>query len=160
MMNIEFTLNGNLQRITILSVERAFDVLINQCGIKSLSEISPDSECSNCLILYDGKPVCSNILPAFLLREQHVETIENFVKSKEYSFLSAELEKEDLLSCTYCNNSLMLVAMELVHRSLTPSLYEISDILASLHCLCIDPGAFANTLYKLIQQLAIARKAP
>jgi carbon-monoxide dehydrogenase small subunit len=160
MMNIEFTLNGNLQRITITSVERAFDVLINQCGIKSFSEISPDSDCSNCLILYDGKPVCSYILPAFLLREQHVETIEYFAKSKEYDLLSAELEKEGLLSCTYCNNSLMLVAMELVHRSLTPSLYEISDILASLHCQCIDPRAFANTLLKLIQQLAIARKLP
>ncbi len=159
-MNIEFFLNGNLQRIAITSVQRAFDVLVDQCGIKSLSEICPDSECSNCLILYDGRLVHSYILPAFLLRERHIETIENFTKSKEYGILSAEFDKEGLLSCAYCNNSLMLVAIHLIQRSLSPSWHEISDIRASLHCSHIDPRAFADALSKVIQQLPIARKTP
>jgi len=157
-MNIEFTLNGNIQKVSITSAERATDVLIRQCNIKSLAGTCLEGQCGNCLILIDNKPAYSCIMPAFVLRDCRVETVEYFTKTREYSLLYSELGKGGIVPCSSCQNAIMLMGMALVRRTLSPSRDEILNTLANAHCDCIAPEDFVDAVLKTIQHLATARK--
>jgi carbon-monoxide dehydrogenase small subunit len=159
-MNIEFTLNGTIQKVSITSVERVLDVLMRQCNIKSLSGTCLEGRCGSCLILVDNKPAYSCIMPAFFLRDRRVETIENFTKTREYSLLYSELNREGSASCSSCQNAIMLMGMSLVRRTQAPAKDEIFDTLANAHCDCIAPEDFASAVLTTMQHLATARKTP
>ncbi len=159
-MNIEFTLNGSVQKVTITSVERALDVLARQCGIKSLSGTCFEGQCGNCLVLFDGKPVYSCLMPAFMLRDHRIETTEYFTKTREYSLLYSELTKEGRSLCSSCHSGIMLMGMVLVRSAPTPTRDEIFRTLSNVHCDSISPDDFADAVLKTIQHLTTARKIP
>jgi carbon-monoxide dehydrogenase small subunit len=159
-MNLVLNLNGIMQRVTITSVERALDVLIRQCDVKSLPGTCLEGQCGGCLVLIDNKPAYSCLMPAFTLRDRRVETIEYFTKTREYNFLYSELSKEGTALCSSCHNGIMLMGMALLRRTLTPARDEILNTLANVHCDSISPDDFADAVLKTIQHLAIARKTP
>ncbi|MEN6297427.1 MAG: hypothetical protein ABFC92_05710 [Rectinema sp.] len=159
-MNIEFNLNGSTQKVSITSAERALDVLVRQCNIKSLSGACLEGQCGSCLILIDDRPAYSCIMPALLLRDRRVETIENFTKTREYSLLYSEINKGGTAVCSSRQNAIMLMGMALVRRTLVPAKDEIFSTLANAYCDCLAPEDFANAVLNTIQHLATARKTP
>ncbi len=159
-MNIEFNLNGNVQKAAITSVERAIDVLVRQCGIKSLSGTCLEGQCGSCLILFDGRPVYSCLMPAFMVRDHRIETIEYFTKTRQYSLLYSELTKEGRSLCSSCHNGIMLMGMVLVRSAPAPTKDKILSTLSNVHCDSISPDDFADAVLKTIQHLATARKMP
>jgi len=159
-MNIEFNLNGSVQKVVITSVERAIDVLTRQCGITSLSGSCLEGQCGSCLILLDGKPVYSCLMSAFMLRDHRVETTEYFTKMREYSLLNSELTKEGNALCSSCQSGIMLMGMMLIRSAPAPTREEIFRSLSNVHCDSIDPDDFADAVLKIIQHLGIARKMP
>lgn len=159
-MNIDFILNGNRQKVSITSVERALDVLVRQCNIKSLPGTCLEGQCGGCLILVDKRPAYSCLMPAFILRDRSIETIEFFLKSREYNLLYAELTKEGKTLCSSCQNAVMLMGMTLIHRTLSPSREEILMALANVHCDSIFPDDFADAVLATIQLMSTVRKVP
>jgi aerobic-type carbon monoxide dehydrogenase small subunit (CoxS/CutS family) len=99
-------------------------------------------------------------MPAFMLRDRRVETIENFTKTREYSLLYSELTKEGRTLCSSCHNGILLVGMALLRSAPAPTRDEIFDCLSNVHCDSIDPEDFADAVLKTIQHLPIARKMP
>lgn len=159
-MNIEFTLNGNLHKATISSAERAVDVLVKQCNISSISANCLSGKCGSCLILLDGNPVYSCIMPAFSLRDRSVETLESFQKTKEFAILSAEFQREGIDMCCAGENATLLLALHLVRKSVTPSEEDIREAMANAFCDCITPENFIKALQNAIHRLDTARKTP
>ncbi len=159
-MNIEFTLNGNAQKANITSAERAVDVLVGHFDIHSLSANCLSGKCGGCLILLDGKPVYSCIMPAFMLRERRVETLEAFQKTKEFTIISTEFQKEGIDLCCGGESALMLLALYLLRKSLAPSDEDIREALANAYCDCAAPEQYIHTLRSAIRRLDTARKAP
>lgn len=157
-MNIEFTLNGLQQKVTITSVERAIDVLIKQCGIKSLAAEYMAGHCGKCLILLDGKSVYSCIMPAFFLRDKQVETIEYFTRRNEYNLLLAELHRYGIQSCSGYQNAIALMGMMLLQKKKAPQTDEIRDALENTHCHCLDPEDFIAAIQTVYQKLKTTRK--
>ncbi len=157
-MNIEFRLNGSAQKATILSVERAIDVLVGQFEIRSLSAHCLSGKCGHCLILLDGEPVYSCSMPAFALRERHIETIEAFQKTKEFSIVASEFQKEGIDMCCAGESAFLLLAMYLVRKSIAPLEDDIREALANAHCDCIAPEHFVGTLLNAIRRIDSARK--
>lgn len=157
-MNIEFTLNGLQHKVTITSVERAIDVLIKQCGIKSLAAECLDGHCGKCLILLDGKSAYSCIMPAFLLRDRRVETIEHFTKRHEFDLLVAELHRYSSQSCSGYHSAIALMGMMLLQKTKVPQTDEILDAMENTHCNCLDPADFVAAVLNAYQKLRTTRK--
>jgi len=159
-MNIEFTLNGTAQKANISSAQRAVDVLVGQFDIHSLSANCLNGKCGGCLILLDGNPVYSCVMPAFLLRERRVETLEAFHKTKEFAIISSEFQKEGIDACCAGENAFMLLAVYLAKKSLSPSDEDIREALANAYCDCIAPEHYIRTLRSAIHRLDTVRKTP
>ena len=157
-MNIEFTLNGLQHKVTITSAERAIDVLAKQCGIKSLAAECLDGHCGKCLILLDGTPAYSCIMPAFLLRDRRVETIDYFLKSREYDLLITELHRYGTLSCSGYHSAIALMGMMLLQKKKAPQSDEIFDALENIHCNCLEPADFEAAVLNAYQKSKPTRK--
>jgi len=159
-MNIEFSLNGQLQKISITSVERAVDVLVKQCEIESISGTCLSGTCGSCLILLEGKPVYTCILPAFLLKDKHIVTIEYFQKTKEFSLISSEFKNILVNVSPFQENALLLLSMYLIKKNIMPSQNEIFEAFENAHCDSIVPEAFHNVITRVMHQLGTVRKMP
>jgi carbon-monoxide dehydrogenase small subunit len=159
-MNIEFILNGLLQKISITSVERAVDVLVKQCGIESISGTCLNGSCGTCLILLEGKPVYSCILPAFLLKDAHIETIENFQNTKEFPLILSELKNVYIDASPFQENALLLLSMYLIKKNIMPSQEELIEAFANAHFDAIVPQTFYGVITRVMHQLSTVRKTP
>ena len=159
-MIIEFTLNGNPQKVSVSSAERAVDVLASQCGIGSVSANCLQGACGSCMILLDGNPAYSCMLPAFSLRDRTVDTLERFQKTKEFAVLSSEMQKEGIDMCCAGESAPMLLALHLAEHSISPSEADIRDALSNAHCDCIAPEQFVHAVQSAVHRLDTARKAP
>ncbi|MCX8013473.1 MAG: hypothetical protein N3A02_04175 [Rectinema sp.] len=145
-MNIEFMLNGKISKVSITSADRAVDILANKCGIASLHPSCMSAHCGGCLILLESKPVCSCVLPAFLLRDHAVETLENFEETREYAALKAEFSHAALSIPPPANTALYLLGIWLIRKGEARLPASIEKALRNIHPWHIAADEFAAIL--------------
>jgi len=89
-MTIEFMLNEKSIKTSIVSADRALNVLVEQCDIESLLGAYQANSLGASIVLYEKRPAYSALLPAFLLRNRNITTLEYFEGSKVYAVLWKE----------------------------------------------------------------------
>lgn len=148
-MIIDFTLNGSTRSVNITSAERASDVLIGKCGIKSIQADCMSGFCGRCMIIKDGLPVPSCLIPAFLLKGSSIITLESYRNNAIYEHLVIELDHMGILPCRHCRNAKLLYAMYLITRPGTVLLEDAVRELSSIPCACTDSRTLATRVIAL-----------
>lgn len=152
-MNIEFTLNGKPARITITSADRAVDILANDCGMKSLHPVCMKGQCGGCLVILDGKPVYSCILPAFLLRDRSVETLEHFEGTREFAALTMEIARSAINLAPAQLTAVLLLGIWLLNNQHVHDRALIDTTVRIIHPWHLSSQEFADILERTQQRL-------
>jgi isoquinoline 1-oxidoreductase alpha subunit len=91
--------------------------------------------CGSCMVLVDGEPLQSCLLPAADLQGRDIVTIEGFAPDGRHPVQRA-WDEEDVPQCGYCQGGQVLSAAALLRRNPNPTDADIDQAMSGNLCRC------------------------
>ncbi len=149
-MKIPVTLNGTKTILDAHADESLMKVL-HKNGCPSVKNGCSCGFCGSCTILLDDKPVASCKIPAGIVRNCDIVTLDYFTKTEEYSIIMSGFQKAGIKLCGYCTAGKVFSAYQILKMNKLPTRQEISDSLKALSPCCTDLETLVNGIIYAIQ---------
>ena len=152
--NLQFTLNGKLQRVSTDSRRTLLDVLREDLDLTGTKYGCGEGQCRACTVLLDGNPVRSCLTEVTEVEGRNVETIEGLARDRGLHPVQEAFVKEGAMQCGYCVPGMILATVALIRRNPSPNQTQIVESLNGNICRCCG---YVNVL-KAVQRAAQPRK--
>ena len=149
-MKIPVTLNGTKTILDAHADESLMKVL-HKNGCPSVKSGCSSGFCGSCTILLDDKPVASCKIPAGIIRNCDIVTLDYFTKTEEYSNIMAGFQKAGIKLCGYCTSGKVFSAYQILKMPKMPTRQEITDNVKALAPCCTDLETLVNGIIYAIQ---------
>ena len=148
--NLQFTLNGKLQRVSTDPRRTLLEVLREDLDLTGTKYGCGEGQCRACTVLLDGNPVrsCQTEIPE--VEGRKVETIEGLAQNGKLHPVQEAFVKEGAMQCGYCVPGMVLATVALLTRNPTPGRTQIVEALNGNICRCCG---YVNIL-KAVQRAA------
>ena len=93
-------------------------------------------QCGACMVLLDGKPVPSCVLPVSAVGNGNVTTLDGLAKGGKPSALQQAFIAEQAAQCGYCTSGIIMSAKALLERNKNPTEADIKEALNGHLCRC------------------------
>ena len=133
---IRFLLNGRPVEVRADPLARLLDVLRDELGDTSVKEGCGEGECGACLVLRDGHPVNSCILPVGLAMDTRIVTMAGLRETPRGKALIAAYAKEGAVQCGFCIPGMVIASEALLARNPRPDEQAIREGLSGNLCRC------------------------
>jgi aerobic-type carbon monoxide dehydrogenase small subunit (CoxS/CutS family) len=154
--NLQFTLNGKPQRISVESKRTLLDVLREDLDLTGTKYGCGEGQCRACTVLIDGKPTRSCLTEISEVDGQKVETIESLAQNDRLHPVQEAFVKEGAMQCGYCVPGMILTAVALLKRTPNPTETQIVDALNGNICRCCG---YVNLLKAVKGAAQLAKEA-
>lgn len=142
-MKIPLTLNGEKKIIEAESDEYLRDVLRRE-NCTSVKCGCGEGICGCCTILLDGKPVPSCKIPAGIIRDNEIITLEHFSTQELYNDIIKGFSKAGISLCGFCNAGKIFVASNIIKKFVRPTRQNIDSEVEFLAPCCTDKNTLIN----------------
>jgi len=158
-MTLDYTLDGRNSVQNVSSDMPLSLVLKNVEKIGSISDYCDGKLCGNCIVLMDGQPVLSCLVPAFEARGKEIETFDSFSMGSIVKDIFAAYRKTGITPCKKCIASRTMLIEGIMRRYLEgkidnpPPLNEdeiLSDS-AMIRCSCMVPEDFLTIVKEVYE---------
>ncbi len=149
-MKIPVTLNGTKTILDAHADESLMKVL-HKNGCPSVKSGCSGGFCGACTILLDDKPAASCKIPAGIVRNSDIVTLDYFVKTEEYNTIMGGLQKAGIKLCGYCTAGKVFSAYQILKMTKMPTRQEITDYVKALSPCCTDIETLVNGIIYAIQ---------
>ncbi len=149
-MKIPVTLNGTKTILDAHADESLMKVL-HKNGCTSVKSGCSSGFCGSCTILLDDHPVASCKIPAGIVRNCDIVTLDYFVKTEEYSIIMSGFQKAGIKLCGYCTAGKVFSAYQILKSPKMPKREEIADYVKALSPCCTDLETLVNGILYSIQ---------
>jgi len=133
---ISFTVNGELQTVSVYPMARLLDVLRHELALTGTKEGCGEGECGSCSILIDGTLVNSCLIPALQANGANIVTIEGLAPDGRLQILQQAFLDCGGTQCGICTPGMILAAYHLLSKKPAPTLEEICEGLSGNLCRC------------------------
>lgn len=134
-MHLELLVNGNAITVDAAPGETLLPVL-RRAGIWSVKHGCESGDCGACVVLVDGSPRLSCLLPAARAVGHPLTTVEGLGKIDDLHPLQRAFLEHGAVQCGYCTPAMLLVAESLLQRDPQPTETVVRDALAGVLCRC------------------------
>jgi aerobic carbon-monoxide dehydrogenase small subunit len=134
--SISLTLNGRKRQASVPARLLLSDFIRHDMNLPGTHVGCEHGVCGSCTILLDGAAVRSCLTFAVQTHGHSVETVESLAQNGEMHALQHAFWEEHGLQCGFCTPGMLMVAHELLKRTLTPSDEDIRDAIAANLCRC------------------------
>ncbi|MBU1050779.1 (2Fe-2S)-binding protein [Candidatus Bipolaricaulota bacterium] len=155
MHDIQFTVNGQIERAAVPATLTLLDLLRDRLALAGTKEGCGIGECGACTVLLDGHPVVSCLMLAVEADGHAIETIEGEAIGGELSVLQQAFIDEGAIQCGFCTPGMIMSARGLFNRTAHPTRDEIIEAIAGNLCRCTGYEAIVSAI-----QLAATRLSP
>ncbi|WP_407306983.1 (2Fe-2S)-binding protein [Desulfosporosinus sp. SB140] len=153
MLEIEMTVNGELQKVGINPKDRLLDVLRDTLRLTGAKEgCSGEGECGACTVIMDGQAVNSCLVLAFQARGRHIITIEGLEEKGELDRLQQAFIDQGAVQCGYCTPGMIMSAKALLMNNPYPSEAEIRTAIAGNLCRCTGYIKIINAIRQAAEE--------
>ncbi|HAK68284.1 MAG TPA: ferredoxin [Treponema sp.] len=143
-MQIPFTINGAKDIIKAPPNEKLL-TLLRRRRLTSVKLGCTKGFCGNCMVLLNGRPVPSCIIPVGLLRDCEIETLEYFIKNNPvYNDIMSGFQKAGIHLCGYCDAGKIFSTYEIISSETKPEREYIYEVIKHLNPCCTDRDTLAN----------------
>lgn len=153
-MIIPFELNGAMVYIDSNPAERLVHILRQRYHLTGSKEGCLSGRCGSCMVLMNGNPVPSCIVPVFQARNASIETIEHFRKGDECRDILDGFASAGVTMCGYCDAGKILIADAILRSNERPSKDDIKSMFSGNLCRCTS----IDDLVEGVRQAAIIRR--
>lgn len=143
-MTIDLIVNGEDLKIRAEPAERLAEILRRSRAAPSLTIDCGGGFCGKCLVLLDGKPVASCLVPAFMARGSEVVSYEGFMSTQEAAEVEAALASAGARLCPFCKPAYSLALGFIADNRARMGEEEAMAVVSSVRCTCSDPSAVAG----------------
>ncbi len=153
-MKITFHLNGHLVSRDLIPHVGSIGVLIEEFDCRSLNTPCQSIDCGTCLILVDGNPILSCLLPTFDLHRRDVWTMEGISRQEGFVDIVQGFEQANAHPCHLCAPSRALICEALLRKTLHPSMDQLVDATESVRCDCTSMSRVIDSMRCAARQRA------
>lgn len=107
--------------------------------------------CGACYILLDGKTVASCHIPAGIVKDSAIITLEHFSKTEFFQDIMKGFDKAGISLCGYCNAGKIFLAYEIIKNMNNPTRESISEIIGRLNDCCVEKETLINGILYAFQ---------
>ena len=130
-LQIELKVNGERLVAEIDPADRLLDVLRYQFGLTGTKEGCGEGECGACMVLIDGLPANSCLVPAFQARGRDVSTVESTDRATVQPLLEAGATQ-----CGACTPGVVMTARWLRDNPALVERFGLRALMAGNLCRC------------------------
>jgi aerobic carbon-monoxide dehydrogenase small subunit len=135
-MIVPFELNGSVVYIDSNPGERLVHILRQRFRLLGSKEGCLSGRCGSCMVLMDGAPVPSCIVPVFEVRNKSITTIEAFEKTDDYRDIAEGFSLAGVNMCGFCDAGKYFIAHTILALDVKPSKEEIREMFSGNICRC------------------------
>ena len=136
MLEIEFRLNGVVQRTAVAADMSALEMLRDVLGLTGTKYGCGEGECGACTITVDGRTVNSCLMFAVDCNGRDVQTIEGLSATPLGERLNHSLVAHGAVQCGFCTPGFMMQAQQVLAEHPHASREEIQRGLEGNLCRC------------------------
>lgn len=133
---ITFKVNGEPYSIEVESRETLLRVLRDRLDFTGAKEGCGRGECGACVVLINGKPMNSCLIPAVAVQGQDILTIEGLSSGEELHPLQKSFIDHGAVQCGFCTSGMILTLKGLLDENPRPSEEEVRRALLGNFCRC------------------------
>jgi nicotinate dehydrogenase subunit A len=111
-------------------------VLRNDLGLVGSRFGCGTGQCGTCFVIVEGKPVPSCDTPLWSVENKSVTTVEGLAKDGALHPVQKALLAEQAAQCGYCISGIVVAAVALLSRNLSPSEQQVREALDRNLCRC------------------------
>lgn len=149
-MNIPLILNGEKTVLDVRPEESLMSVLRKQ-AFASVKCGCNKGYCGACTILLNDMPVASCKIPAGIIRDFDIVTLDYFSRTKEYNSITQGFDLAGIKLCGYCNAGKIFTAYQILKMNKVLSRSEITDMIKNLSPCCTDLQTLTNGIIWAIE---------
>jgi carbon-monoxide dehydrogenase small subunit len=136
LIKLRFQLNGAGVVLQCPPGARLLDILRREFELYETREGCGQGECGACQVLLDGQAVNSCLVPAFMLSDADVVTIEGIRTLKAFAGFQKRLLDREVFRCGHCASGMQVALVALWMRNPEPSEEELQRALSGNLCAC------------------------
>ncbi len=136
MLEIEFRLNGVVQRTTVAPDMSALEMLRDVLGLTGTKYGCGEGECGACTISVDGRTLNSCLMFAVDCNGREVQTIEGLAATPLGERLNHSLVEHGAVQCGFCTPGFMMQAQQVLAEHPQATREEIQRGLEGNLCRC------------------------
>lgn len=149
-MKISVTLNKT-KSILEANPEEPLVRVLHRNSCFSVKSGCMEGFCGSCTILLNDVPVASCKIPAALVKDQEIITLDFFEKSEIYTIIMDGFNKAGIKLCGYCNAGKIFSAYQILKNPKIPSRDEIKEQMRHLSSCCTDLETLVNGVIYAMQ---------
>ncbi|MDR1748125.1 MAG: 2Fe-2S iron-sulfur cluster binding domain-containing protein [Spirochaetaceae bacterium] len=137
-MKIPFILNSENVIVEAEPGQRLLNVLRNSFRLAGTKEGCTAGRCGACMVLLDGAPVSSCLIPISIIKDCEVITLEYFSQTPEYADITTGFRQAGIELCGFCSAGKIFTAHGILSKNLRPTKDDIREQLVGNDCKCVN----------------------
>lgn len=135
-MGVSLTVNGDHLTSTADSVTPLVDVLREEFYLTGAKPVCREGFCGACMVLVNGNPTPSCLMPVALAQDCEIQTIESLAANGGLNPIQAALEACDAVQCGMCFPGMVVSLTHLVSTRPDATRDDIRAALTGNICRC------------------------
>ena len=150
---LQLTVNGQAHTVTVPANRLLLHLLRDDLGMTGTKEGCSVGVCGACSVLVDGQLVSSCLLPAVMIRDAQVTTVEGLAPDADHlSPLQEAFIRHGGFQCGICTPGQLIAATALLQEHPKPTTDQVKNWMMGNLCRCTG-------YYKIVESILAAAEA-
>jgi carbon-monoxide dehydrogenase small subunit len=150
-MPIRLRINGEDRVSNSDPLSPLVDVLRDEFFLTGAKPVCREGFCGACTVLLAGEPIASCLMPAGLVADREVRTVEGLAPDGDLSPLQRALEEHDVVQCGMCFPGLVVTLTRYFERAEHPNRTDMKAALAGNVCRCTGYERILDAALSLVR---------
>jgi aerobic-type carbon monoxide dehydrogenase small subunit (CoxS/CutS family) len=155
-IDVKLRVNGVLKTVMTSPERKLLEVLREDLQLTGPKYGCGEGQCRACIVLLDGEPAMSCLLPVKAVEGKSITTIEGLASGDTLHPVQQAFLEEGAMQCGYCTGGMIISAVALLRKTPDPSDEEIVRGMNGNLCRCNGyvkiTAAVRNAAQKLKEQ--------
>ena len=151
-MSMRLKINGEDRASNSDPLSPLVDILRDEFFLTGAKPVCREGFCGACMVLLDGRPAASCLIPAGLSAGCEVRTVEGLAPDGNLSLLQRALEQHDVVQCGMCFPGMLIALTSYFEQAQNPNRDDMKIALVGNVCRCTGYERILDAALSLIER--------
>jgi len=151
-MSMRLKINGEDRASNSDPLSPLVDILRDEFFLTGSKPVCREGFCGACMVLLDGRPAASCLIPAGLSAGREVRTVEGLAPDGNLSLLQRALEQHDVVQCGMCFPGMLIALTSYFEQAQNPNRDDMKIALVGNVCRCTGYERILDAALSLVER--------